>query len=144
MLRIRKEQVEAFQPVAEAEFSLRIMEHLRQHHAQTVVRLPQGATLVNRMSESTLVELIHSGIARARTYGLIWSSSISAFVVLMFKAAPNFDEHPAIHQFLIDEAVPPQDRVQSVLDKTSASVWSETRERYDAAAWQPKPTGAQG
>jgi hypothetical protein len=142
MLRIRREQVEAFQPVADTEFFLRIVEHLQKKYPQTVVRVQKGPTLMSRLPDASLLELVQNGVARARSYGLSLESSISAFVVLRFKAAPNFDQHPRINKVLIDDRMPPNSRMQIVLDKTPSSVWAETMERYDPAAWQATPRGA--
>jgi len=142
MLRIRREQFNAFQPVADTEFFLRIVEYLQKEHPQTVVRLQRGPTLISRLSDASLLELVQKGVSRARSYGLIQESSISGFVVLMFQAAPNFDQHPTINQALIGDQIPPDGRMQNLLSKTPSSVWAETRERYDPAAWHATPKGA--
>jgi hypothetical protein len=139
MLRIRKEQFEAFQPVAEAEFALRLVEHLRDRHPKAIVRTPGRWTLVNRMSDAALLELVKSGIERARSYEFKFASSISAFVVLMFKAAPNFDQHPDISKILRGTKVQLEMRMQSVAKTTSAETWAQVKNSYDAGAWNKKP-----
>lgn len=143
MLKIRAEQLEAFRPVAEAQFALRIVDHLRKKHAKAVARLPQGPTLVNRLPDALLLEMVQNGIARARCYGLSWESSITGFVVLMFKAAPNFDQHPTINRSLTDAQAPPEARIQNILEETKSSDWWDAKERYDPTAWQSKPKGAE-
>lgn len=142
MLRIRAEQLNAFQPVADAQFVARIVEHLRTNHPTTVVRLAHGPTLLSRMSEVELSELVKNGVGRARKYGLSWESSISAFVVLMFCAAPNFDQHKAITEILSNSQIPPDDRIKVVVDKIDSNAWTEIKDRYDPAAWKRMPAGA--
>lgn len=143
MLKVRPEQMEAFQPVADSHFVQRVGQFLRERHAQTVVRLPQGPTLISRLSDSLLSELVKNGLECARSYGLSWESSISGFIVLMFKAAPNFHQHAAVNASLTDSQIPPDERVKDILAKTSAAVWTEIKDSYDPAAWQPTPKGAQ-
>jgi hypothetical protein len=135
MLRIRVEQYAAFQPVAETDFASRIAEHLRTEHARTVVRRTAGPTLISRFGDEELLTLIRSGIARARSHGLTWESSITAFVVLMFKAAPNFDQHPEIRALLTKDERPEDERLRALLQKTTSAAWTKIREQYDVAAW---------
>lgn len=142
MLRIRQEQVDAFQPIAEAEFALRIVNHLREHHPRLVVKRPDAQSLVERMPEDDLLELVKVGIARARSHGFTFSSSISAFVTLMFKAAPNFDQNPTISKSLQD-ALPEEQRLQRIIENTPAGVWQQAKEQYDPSAWKPSPKGNQ-
>lgn len=124
---IRKEQMEAFEPQAEAAFVDRVVMHLREEHAEAVGRLP----------DDVLQEMINNGLARGRKYGLSWESSLTAFVALMFEIAPNFDEHPRIQQVLRDESVPPDSRIDMLLERISDQDWEEAERRYDANAWFP-------
>lgn len=135
MLRIRQEQIDAFQPVAEAEFALRVVGYLRQHHPRLIVKQPEGLSLVERMPDDALLPLVKLGIARARAHGFTFSSSISAFVILMFKAAPNFDRNPIIKQSL-EEAIPEEQRLQKLLENTGAEIWQQAKEQYDPTAWK--------
>src|ERR1700754_3656648 len=96
MLRIRREQFEAFQPVAEVEFALRLVEHLRERHPKAIVRTPGRWSLVNRLSDASLLALVKSAIERARSYEFKFASRISAYVMLKFKTAPNCDQLPVI------------------------------------------------
>lgn len=142
MLRIRSEQIEAFQPVADAQFVRRIVEHLRNKQATLVVRLTSGPTLIFRLSDARLHKMVEDGVVRARAYGLTWESSLTGFVVLMFKVAPNFDQHPAINRALTDTLVAPDERIKRLLEVTTSSDWWEAKERYDPAAWQILSKGA--
>ena len=125
MVRIRAEQLQAFQPLAEAAFVNRVVQHLREYHASVVERLP----------DDMLRERVRYGLSRARQYGLSWESSLTAFVALMFEIAPNFDEHPRIQYVLRDERVPPNSRIDALQERVSEQDWEEAEQRYDEDAW---------
>lgn len=137
MLKIRADQVAVFQPVAEAAFVRRVVEHLREHHAEVVVQLPNEVMLVKQISDERLSGLAGAGIGRARAYGMDWESAVTAFVVLMFVAAPNFDAHPLIGRILKDERVPANSRIDRLWERTSDENWEAARKNYDVAAWRP-------
>jgi hypothetical protein len=140
MLIIRPEQLEVFRPVAEAAFERRVIEYLRENHADEVVVLPAGEREkkeieVKGLDDETLNKLVRTGIDRARSYGMTWESSITAFVVLMFIVAPNFDEHPLIRRALRDGKVEPNLRVEEIWDRTTNENWEVARYSYDASGW---------
>ena len=135
MLKIRREQFEVFQPVAEAAFVRRVAEHLRASHADAVVQLPNEVILVKQIADERLRRLAKDAIARARGYGMDWESTVTAFVVLMFVAAPNFDKHPLIQRILKDERVPANSRIDQLWERTTEENWEAVRKNYDPAAW---------
>ncbi|MGH9760485.1 MAG: hypothetical protein ACREDR_37500, partial [Blastocatellia bacterium] len=104
-LKIRPEQVDAFQEVADAAFVRRVVEHLRERHPSAIVRISSGTVKVEQIQDDVIRKMVESGVARARGYGMTWESSIASFVVLMFLTAPNFDKHPLIERVLKDEQV---------------------------------------
>ncbi|MGA9767912.1 MAG: hypothetical protein WBV94_02660 [Blastocatellia bacterium] len=135
MLKIRREQFEVFQPVAEAAFVRRVLEHLRENHADTVIRFPNEVILVKQIADDRLRRLVKAAIARARGYGIDWESTVTAFVVLMFIAAPNFDEHPLIQRVLKDERVEADSRIDKLWERTTEENWEAVRKNYDPIAW---------
>jgi hypothetical protein len=135
MLKIRAEQFDAFQPVAEAAFIRRVVEHLREHHADVVIQLPNEVALVKQIAGERLCAMLGQGIRRARDYGMSWESSISAFVVLMFVTAPNFDKHPLIQRVLKDERVAANSRMDQLWERTTEENWEVVRENYETTAW---------
>ncbi|OLE51444.1 MAG: hypothetical protein AUG51_23415 [Acidobacteria bacterium 13_1_20CM_3_53_8] len=139
MLIIRPEQMEVFKPQADAQFAERVAAYLRRKHADVVVRLVGGATLVNRLSDETLMKMVRLGIERALSYDFTWESSITAFIVLMFKVAPNFDQHPLIARALKDARFAPEERVEKIWERVTSKNWEAAREDYDPRAWQLKP-----
>ena len=135
MLKIRREQFEVFQPVAEAAFVRRVAEHLRDSHADAVVQFPNEVVLVKQITDERLLGLAKDAITRARGYGLDWESAVTAFVVLMFVAAPNFDKHPLIQRVLKDERVDANSRIDQLWERTTEENWEAVRKNYDPTAW---------
>lgn len=144
MLKIRPAQLQAFQQVAEAAFVGRVVAHLRAHHAGAVVRLPSGETTVAALPDDTLRELVAGGLTRARRYGIEWESNLTAFVVLMFTAAPNFDAHPIIQHVLTNPQTPPESRIDRLWEDTTEENWEAAEAAYDVNAWGLSATGGQG
>lgn len=137
MLTIRQEQLDAFERVTEAAFERRVLTYLLENHVDAVVRLPAGEFGVAELPEELLQEIVRSGIARARTHDLTWESTVTAFVVIMFTVAPNFDEHPLIRRALNDARFEPNARLDEMWDSTSNENWETARASYDPAAWIP-------
>ena len=141
MLTIRREQFEVFRHVAESAFVRRVVEHLRENIADVVIQLPNEVILVKQVSDERLYRMVSLGIARARDYGMAWESSVTAFVVLMFVADPNFDKHPLIERVLRDERVEADSRVDQLWERTSEDNWEAIRKNYDPTAWEPDSEG---
>jgi hypothetical protein len=139
---IRSQQVEAFQEQAEAGLVKKLAEYLRAYHADQIVKLPDGVTLVQYLPEQTFCGLIRQGIGRARRYGMTWEASLGAFVLLMFISAPNFDEHPLVQRILRDESVEPNARIDHLLQRASEQNWEAVEQYYAPAAWNQAPAEA--
>jgi hypothetical protein len=135
MLRMRPEQLQVIQHVAEASFVNRLADHLTAKHADAVVRLPRRTTTVKELPLEELKGLVRNGIGRARAYGLTWESSVGGFVAVAFVVAPNFDAHPLIRRVLKDERVPADLRIDQLWRRTTKKTWAKVRERYEPAAW---------
>jgi hypothetical protein len=127
MLIIRNEQLDAFQEIADAAFVQTIIEHLREEHAEAIGRLP----------DEVLTDMVQAGIDRARSWGLTWEATITAFVALMFEIAPNFDEHPKIREILSEESEPEDARLDRLVEEVSEKDWEEAVQLYDENAWFP-------
>jgi hypothetical protein len=135
MLVIRPEQLDAFRDVAEQAFVSEVAAYLREKQTDTIVRLVDGAYPVKQIPEEILREMVVNGIARARAYGMKWKSSLQAFVVTMFAAAPNFDEHPIIQRVLKDEQIEADQRPEALWERATEQNWEAVERRYDASAW---------
>jgi hypothetical protein len=134
-LKIRPEQLEAFQTVADAAFAARVAKHLRANHTDVTVRIPSGEVALGRISEATLNRMVQTGISRARGYGFAWESNLAGFIVAMFLSAPNFDAHPLIERVLRDQNVKPEDRIDNLWSRVSAQNWKAVESYYDETAW---------
>lgn len=138
MLKIRPEQLRPFEAQAENAFVVRVMNFLRENHADDVVRLPksESPTAVAALSDKVLREMVMGGIDRARNYGMTWKSTLISFVVLMFIVAPNFDEHERIEVVLKDGGIPANERVDRLLDELTDEEWDTVAGVYKAEAWR--------
>jgi hypothetical protein len=139
MLKIRPEQYEVFKPVAEEVFTREIVAYLRKAYADRVVKLPNGPTTIEGLSEEKLRLMVKGGITRARRYDLTGKASLITFVVIMFLTAPNFDEHPLIKHVLTSQSVPPDARIDELWQRTVDQNWVAVRTSYDPEVWTTKP-----
>lgn len=137
MLKIRSEQIRPFQPQAEEAFINRVMNYLRKNHDGLEVLLPENIKrTVANLSDEMLREMVKGGVARARDYGIEWSSNLISFVIVMFVVAPNFDGDERATKFLKDDKIEPEKRVDKMLDELTDEEWNEIRKKYDAETWQ--------
>lgn len=138
MLKIRAEQMQAFQPIADKTFAQKLAKHLREKHGDTGVQLPSGTFLVFELSDETLEAMIHTGIARARAHEFTSEADLAGFVSLMLETAPNFDDHPLLRRGLRDERVKLEDRLQSLLQHATEANWAVVKADYDPTVWGVK------
>lgn len=136
MLKIRNQQMQAFQSVAETAFLRKLVEYLYENHPQIAVQIGENLSVICQIPEKELKILVASAINHARTYGITSESSLAAFVVLMFVIAPNFDEHPLIKRLLEDEKIAPNDRIDSFWQHTTEQNWQMVKQNYDPKVWQ--------
>ena len=135
MFKIRKDQLNLFQPDAEEAFVRRVMVYLRERHGRQTVKLPAGDAVVFDLPEETLRPMVEGGLARARDYGISWKSSLISYVVLMFLTAPNFDEHRAVHEYLTNQKIEADRRIDIMMDELPNGVWQEVEEIYAPERW---------
>ena len=126
MLKIRKSQMDQMNHKAEDQFIQRMMTYLRE----------KQSVWVEDCSDEKLRQRIVWGIARARSHGFTWESSLAKYVGLMFRFAPNFDEYPPIEEILNRKDVPGEERIDLVYSEISTEQWRSVTDRYDPAAWE--------
>lgn len=136
MLKIRAEQMKAFQDAADTAFIKKLATHLREKHGDTGVQLPSGTFLVFELPAETLETMIRTGIERAREYGFASEADLAGFVALMVETAPNFDNHPLLRRGLQDERVKLEERLQALLQHATEANWQVVKEEYDPSAWK--------
>lgn len=125
-MRISKGQLETLDRQSEESFIDRLMQYLRTE--QTV--------WVADCSDEQLRQRVRCGVARARSHGFTWESSIGKFTALMFRYAPNFDQHPSIAAVLNCHDVPSEERADLLFSRVSVSQWDEAMQDYDPTAWK--------
>jgi len=81
MLRIRSEQIEAFESARAAHFEPRTVQHLKE-------RFPKHCDV---LKDEGILEVIHYGIGRAETYGLTHQSEVRLFIDLTLMFGRYFD-----------------------------------------------------
>lgn len=133
---IRPEQFEAFQRVADEAFAEQVVDHVLWEHAEELVQIGETTLEVAEISDVVLREMVREAIRRARSYGLRWESTLTAFVALMFVIAPNFDEHPLIQRVLRNDREPPDSRIDLLMAEISDESWDAAKENYDPHAWK--------
>ncbi|MBA3805012.1 MAG: hypothetical protein H0X14_04790 [Acidobacteria bacterium] len=132
MLKIRKEQVEAFLPKTDEEIVEFIVKHLHE----------ESPNLIERLPPESLREMVGNGVARARGHGLRRLEDLTAFVSIMFEIAPDFDEHEELRRVLRDDGVPADERMDRLFDSELDDAWEEVVRYRDpearAGAWFPE------
>lgn len=101
----------------------------------TVVTLPDGRSRVSALGSETVRRLVRGGILKMRGYGLDTDDSLTATVLLMFRIAPNFDQHPAINRILTDPRFSADVKVNLLGSLVPARVWRSASAGYDPRAW---------
>ncbi|EHR69961.1 hypothetical protein BurJ1DRAFT_1088 [Burkholderiales bacterium JOSHI_001] len=131
MLTFRPDQFDTFQQMADDAFVESMVGFARK----------ELAPWVQFDSDAILRERIKSGVARARSHGFQWQSSLAKFVTLMLRFCPNFDSDPAVDALLARTDLAPEARADLLFSDITAEQWAAIEERYEPAAWQEFATG---
>jgi hypothetical protein len=135
MLKISSDQMKAFQPDAETAFVRRVMDYLKENHADTLVILPHDKSPIGELSDEILEKLVQDGIKRGGDYGIAWRSTLLSFVVLLFTTAPNFDEHPKPQSFFSEHKTIEDNDLESLMEQMTDEDWESVTANYDAGKW---------
>jgi hypothetical protein len=103
----------------------RLAGHLREHHAH----------LVSALSDEELARRVKVGVRRAGEHGIDWDSSLAAYLIIMLRAAPNFDEHRTMRAILGYAGLAPNLRVEALTKVTTEEDWREVVALRDDRAW---------
>lgn len=143
MFKISSERMNVFQPDAETAFVRRVMNYLKENHAETIVILPHDKISVSEFSNEILETLVRGGIKRGNDYGINWRSTLLSFVVLLFVTAPNFDEHPKPKSFFSAHQTIEDNDLEMLVEQMTDEDWAEVTANYDAEKWNlPVQNGA--
>jgi hypothetical protein len=110
MLTIRAAQIQAFSEAAGELFVQRALEY--------VCRQDGGK------ATAELADRIRSAYRRASGLGVTSERALLVFVVLSLEVGPGFDEWPGIRAALEDPRLTPDERVLTLVDRTSPADWT--------------------
>ncbi len=99
--------------------------HLRNEHSY----------LVQHISKEILEQRVLYGIRKGRKYRLDTVADLAGFVGLLFEIAPNFDQHPSIQSLLTNFEIPPEKKLDILVDQISEEEWEEASHLYDDKFW---------
>lgn len=136
MFKLTEKHSQAFQAKAEADFVREVMQYLRENHAETVVKLPNGDFKVEDLPEATLQKMVEGGIAKARSYEFMRRRHLISFIVVMFVSAPNFDKYPKTNAIFESKQLTPSLRFDFLWTKISDEMWEEINNTYDFNEWK--------
>lgn len=128
-MNIRTDQADTLRVERARQREVRLAEHLRDRHGD----------LVAGLSTDELLQRVRAGIRRAGAHGITWDSTLAAYLVLMFRAAPNFDEHPVVRAVLGHEELAPDLRLAALMEVTDDEHWEEIAAQRDESAWDRAP-----
>jgi hypothetical protein len=127
-LKIRDSQMKVFDRYMEDQFVRSLMRDVRTDFPEET----------SDLSDAEIKQLLRGALARARSHGIRYQSSIAGFVTLMFSIAPNFDDHPAFARVLDDPGLVEQDKL-SALFSLPPDAWEQAAAQYDEEAWGLNP-----
>jgi hypothetical protein len=134
-VKIRREQLAAFEVNRQRGFERQVAEYIRAEHGGLAVTTSSGPVAVSELSTDALISMVRYSIAKARAYSITWESGMAAFAVLLFILGPKFDEHPLIRRELTDAAVPVNSMVDHLCCAIPTEVWDEVKATYSLEAW---------
>lgn len=120
MLRIRKQQQDAFSEAQVADFERRTAVHLRSFFPKDCQALDEPA----------LHELIRHGIDRAATFGVVSERDVTLYLDVMMTLGPDFDRDPKLpwaYEILIEPELPEPGRRMRRLFRTTLAHVEGTR-----------------
>ena len=82
-------------------------------------------------------EIIDTSLQTARGYGLSTPEDLATFVMLQFEVGPEFHRHPVVKAVLEDVGIPPDRKVEAMLERVPDAVWSEIESLLHKQTWFP-------
>jgi len=113
MLRIRPEQLRAFQADLNHRFSEKLLPAIRDHFPTATTDIDNPALLAR----------LQQVIGRAQAYGLTEDRDISAFVKLTFASGQYFDRYGPFQEILTNADIAPDLRIGRLLATASRNDW---------------------
>jgi hypothetical protein len=134
-MRISAHQMAVLDACGREKFPAQVASYIRAQHSQCAVQSPRGVYAVKDLPDAVLLRLIATALQRGQSHGLTWQSTLNAFTTLMFKVAPNFDQHPKIAAALAPDMRPPDFRMLELPGIVTPVEWQQAADVYDPGAW---------
>jgi hypothetical protein len=133
MFTLRETHNQAFQAKAEADFVREVMQYLRENHAETIVKLPNGEVKVVDLPETTLQKMVEGGLLQAKDQRLTWKNTIRTFIEYMFFYSPNFWQHSIVRNIWTNSIYTSPDLIfDEIIEIKNKSEWlSIKKEIFD-------------
>lgn len=126
-MKIRKEQHIEFQKqLAQKELPDQLERALKGEFSKYIVGL----------TDEVLRKRIGVAIDRAKRYDIKTMPEVLRYMILMLEYAPNFDEHPVIKRVLMNESIPPEERVYELDKQTLVIHWMQVETMKDNRVWE--------
>ena len=123
MITIRQAQMHLFEEVQKQVFIDEVAREIREHYSQECAQL----------NDQELRRTVADGLARGWHYGFRKKYSLSMFIQLLFLAGRDFYLYPPIRYLLTHPAIPPDDRIDKILESMRDADWNEMRKRAGRA-----------
>ena len=94
--------------------------------------------IVGGLPEDMLAGMINHGIDKAKSFGLTHPFDIAGFVYIMFEVGPEFYRHPQIQPILTSTTLPPEQKMNTMIDRTPPVVWQQCVDVLDRQTWFPE------
>jgi hypothetical protein len=117
-VKIPASQFESLLQQDEAAFEQRAMDAVRAAHP------------IYRETDGMRRDSVRAGFKRARRHGLTADEDLIAYVLIMYRINPNFDQQPQIAAMLADTVLSPAQRWNRLFDHDFDEAWE------DAARWE--------
>lgn len=124
-MKLRNEQIDTFEGELTLRFVDRIAEHLREHYASSV----------QNIDPKVLRARVAHGLDTARSFDLCTDRATAKFVVLMIIVSPRFHRTPAFSRILRDKQIPPQEKINAIIERATEEDWEAARETGGEQAW---------
>ena len=94
--------------------------------------------IIQNVPEDMLAGMINHGINKATSFGLTHPYDIAGFVYIMFEVGPEFYRHPKILPILSSSTIPPENKLNTMIEQTPPLVWQQCMEVLDRQTWFPE------
>ncbi len=82
-------------------------------------------TLCETQTEENLKTIAHAAMGRCELLGITDTKSIMWYAMAMIRVSTSFDNHPPILALLTDTTIPPEKRIEHLLQNTTDEDWLE-------------------